>query len=183
VTEGLWDGIVSELRPGDVVLIQFGHNDGGAINDPERARGSLPGLGGETQEIDNLQTSRHEVVHTSDEGARLNAGLVAQGFMVLREEMWTPWFSVQGRSLRRPSPAYVRIPAVRRGDVRRCRRAHDLRRRRAQRAVCHGRSRGSAARSGGRVPALGLGAGHAGDHPVACGQSRRHVSDSCPDPT
>ena len=84
MTEGLWDGIVSELRPGDVVLIQFGHNDGGAINDPERARGSLPGLGGETQEIDNLQTSRHEVVHTSDEGARLNAGLVAQGFMVLR---------------------------------------------------------------------------------------------------
>src|SRR5262249_46311531 len=64
LTEGLWEGIRSRLHPGDVVLIQFGHNDGGAINDAQRARGSLPGLGEETQEIDNLQTHQHEVVHT-----------------------------------------------------------------------------------------------------------------------
>ena len=46
------------------MLIQFGHNDAGAINDTSRARGSLPGLGEETQEIDNLLTGKHEVVHT-----------------------------------------------------------------------------------------------------------------------
>jgi lysophospholipase L1-like esterase len=63
-TEGLWDKVLEELAPGDFVLIQFGHNDGGMINDRFRARGSLRGLGEETQEIDNLQTGKHEVVHT-----------------------------------------------------------------------------------------------------------------------
>ena len=64
LTEGLWDQVLRELQPGDYVLIQFGHNDGGLINDRSRARGSLKGLGEETQEIDNLQTGKHEVVHT-----------------------------------------------------------------------------------------------------------------------
>ena len=52
------------MKPGDFVLIQFGHNDAGTINDTSRARGSLPGTGEETQEIDNLLTKKHEIVHT-----------------------------------------------------------------------------------------------------------------------
>src|SRR5438309_11215562 len=64
MTEGLCDKVLSEMKRGDFVLIQFGHNDAGAINDATRARGSLPGLGEETQEIDNLLTKQHEVVHT-----------------------------------------------------------------------------------------------------------------------
>jgi lysophospholipase L1-like esterase len=64
VTEGLWDQLLADVKRGDIVLIQFGHNDGGAINDTSRARGSLPGIGEETQEIDNLLTKKHEVVHT-----------------------------------------------------------------------------------------------------------------------
>ena len=64
ITEGLWDTVLSEMKRGDYVLIQFGHNDAGAVNDETRARGSLPGLGEETQEIDNLLTKKHEVVHT-----------------------------------------------------------------------------------------------------------------------
>ena len=71
ITEGLWDELLADVKAGDQVLIQFGHNDGGAINEeppgstrPLRARGSLPGLGEETQEIDNLVTKKHEVVHT-----------------------------------------------------------------------------------------------------------------------
>jgi len=63
-TEGLWDQILAELKPGDFVMMQFGHNDGGAINDVSRARGSLRGIGEETEEIDNLLTKKHEVVHT-----------------------------------------------------------------------------------------------------------------------
>lgn len=63
-TEGLWDQVVSQLKAGDFVLIQFGHNDGGPINDSSRARGSLPGLGEETQAIHNQLTNRDEVVHT-----------------------------------------------------------------------------------------------------------------------
>jgi lysophospholipase L1-like esterase len=64
IAEGLWDKVLGEMKKGDFVLIQFGHNDAGAINDDSRARGSLPGLGEETQEIDNLLTRKHEVVHT-----------------------------------------------------------------------------------------------------------------------
>lgn len=63
-TEGLWDQILAEIKPGDFVLMQFGHNDGGAINDESRARGSLKGTGDEIEEIDNLLTKKHEIVHT-----------------------------------------------------------------------------------------------------------------------
>ena len=64
ITQGHWDYVLSEMKRGDIVLIQFGHNDASAINDASRARGSLPGTGEETQEIDNLLTKEHEVVHT-----------------------------------------------------------------------------------------------------------------------
>ncbi|HEV8428883.1 MAG TPA: DUF4982 domain-containing protein [Pyrinomonadaceae bacterium] len=64
ITQGLWDNVLSQMKRGDFVLIQFGHNDGGTINDASRARGSLPGIGEETEEIDNLLTKQHEVVHT-----------------------------------------------------------------------------------------------------------------------
>jgi rhamnogalacturonan endolyase len=64
IAEGLWDRLLEGVQAGDFVLIQFGHNDGGPINDARRARGSLPGLGDESQEIDNLLTKQHEVVHT-----------------------------------------------------------------------------------------------------------------------
>ena len=39
LTEGRWDKIMARLQPGDFVIMQFGHNDGGAINDTTRARG------------------------------------------------------------------------------------------------------------------------------------------------
>jgi lysophospholipase L1-like esterase len=64
LTEGLWDSVLVRLKPGDYVIMQFGHNDGGAVNDTLRARGSLRGTGEEQEEIDNLITHRHEVVHT-----------------------------------------------------------------------------------------------------------------------
>ncbi|MES1166959.1 MAG: GDSL family lipase, partial [Pseudomonadota bacterium] len=42
ITDGSWEQIISKVKAGDYVLIQFGHNDGGAINDepppPLRAR-------------------------------------------------------------------------------------------------------------------------------------------------
>ena len=64
ITEGLWDATLADMKAGDFVLLQFGHNDAGAVNDRSRARGSLRGLGEETREIDNLLTGKHEVVHT-----------------------------------------------------------------------------------------------------------------------
>ena len=63
VTEGLWDKLMADVKPHDYVIIQFGHNDGGDLGGP-LARGSLRGLGEETQEVDNQVTKRHETVHT-----------------------------------------------------------------------------------------------------------------------
>ena len=64
ITQGHWGRVLEELRPGDVVVIQFGHNDVSAVNDAQRARGSLHGTGEDTAEIDNMLTGEHEVVHT-----------------------------------------------------------------------------------------------------------------------
>jgi lysophospholipase L1-like esterase len=59
-----WPRVLAMLKPGDFVMMQFGHNDGSAINDASRARGTIKGVGDETQEIDNLLTKQPEVVHT-----------------------------------------------------------------------------------------------------------------------
>ena len=50
LTEGRWDKILTTLKPGDYVMMQFGHNDSGPINDTIRARGSIKGIGNETEE-------------------------------------------------------------------------------------------------------------------------------------
>ena len=44
--------------------MQFGHNDSSPVNDDKRARGTLKGTGEETEEIDNILTKQHEVVHS-----------------------------------------------------------------------------------------------------------------------
>ena len=64
ITEGHWQKLVDELAEGDIVLIQFGHNDAGHINDEKKARGSLPGVGDESMDISNLQTGQEERVYT-----------------------------------------------------------------------------------------------------------------------
>jgi lysophospholipase L1-like esterase len=64
LTQGHWDRALAFLKPGDVVLMQFGHNDNGPLDDTARARGTLKGVGEETREIDNPITKQHEVVHT-----------------------------------------------------------------------------------------------------------------------
>ncbi len=62
-TEGLWDEALKETTAGDYVLIQFGHNDVGSLN-AGRARGSLPGVGDDSQEVAMAPSGRIEVVHT-----------------------------------------------------------------------------------------------------------------------
>jgi lysophospholipase L1-like esterase len=63
-TQGWWNLVLAASRPGDFVLIQLGHNDGGPLDDTNRARGSLPGIGDETREIYNPVMHKQEVVHT-----------------------------------------------------------------------------------------------------------------------
>jgi lysophospholipase L1-like esterase len=71
ISEGLWDKLLADVKPGDFVIIQFGHNDGSPVNedasvppDRRRSRGSLPGLGNETESIVNVITGNPETVHT-----------------------------------------------------------------------------------------------------------------------
>ncbi len=63
-TGGHWARTRAFIKAGDVVLIQFGHNDSGPINDTQRARGTLRGTGPEQETIDNLLTGQRETVLT-----------------------------------------------------------------------------------------------------------------------
>ncbi len=71
ITEGHWDQMLADVRRGDFVVIQFGHNDAGALNVeppgstlPLRARGTIPGIGDGSEEIDNVVTGKHETVYS-----------------------------------------------------------------------------------------------------------------------
>src|SRR5439155_14683645 len=66
-TEGLWDAVLADAKPGDLVIIQMGHNDGGPLAGDNRERGSLRGIGDESQDV--LLTlgprqGQKETVHT-----------------------------------------------------------------------------------------------------------------------
>ncbi len=63
LNEGRWDRIYEALRPGDFVLMQFGHNDGGDIN-KGKARGELRGNGDESKVFKMEATGQYEVVYT-----------------------------------------------------------------------------------------------------------------------
>jgi len=64
ITEGRWDAVLAKLKPGDFLLIQFGHNDGGPLADTSRARGTIRGIGDESKEIYNPIRKKQEVVYT-----------------------------------------------------------------------------------------------------------------------
>jgi len=90
ISEGHWDLALEIIKPGDFVLIQWGHNDGG-INLPgatpvpdqglqpgatppapptgatprgPNVRGSLPGIGEETYDVADPRTGQTVTVHT-----------------------------------------------------------------------------------------------------------------------
>jgi lysophospholipase L1-like esterase len=62
--QGQCDRVLEMLKPGDFVMMQFGHNDDASLDDPARARGTIKGTGDDIKEIDNPITKKHEVVHT-----------------------------------------------------------------------------------------------------------------------
>ncbi len=90
ISEGHWDLALEIVKPGDFVLIQFGHNDGGIqlpgtqpIPDQglppgatppapptgarprgPNVRGSLPGIGDETYNVTDPRTGKMVTVHT-----------------------------------------------------------------------------------------------------------------------
>lgn len=65
LTDGRWDKILAELKPGDFVLVQFGHNDDGDYRDPKaKGRPSIRGEGEETAEAVKADLKTMETIHT-----------------------------------------------------------------------------------------------------------------------
>jgi len=63
-TEGRWQKVVDAIKPGDFVIVQFGHNDQGRIGDPAmKGRPDGKGIGDETVE-DTKPDGTKELVHT-----------------------------------------------------------------------------------------------------------------------
>ncbi|HTB63665.1 MAG TPA: GDSL-type esterase/lipase family protein [Opitutales bacterium] len=61
--EGHWDDVVKGLKPGDIVMIQFGHNDGGNAATDTKGRADVQGDGDATVEgVDSK--GQPETVHT-----------------------------------------------------------------------------------------------------------------------
>ncbi len=61
--EGLWEAVRRQLKPGDFVIIQFGHNDGGPM-DREKARASIKGNGDEAKDVVIQETKQPETVRS-----------------------------------------------------------------------------------------------------------------------
>jgi lysophospholipase L1-like esterase len=64
IMENQWAETLALVKPGDIILFQWGHNDDGPLDDPARARGTIHGIGDETKEVDNPILKIHETVHT-----------------------------------------------------------------------------------------------------------------------
>jgi len=62
MNEGYWRAILARLKPGDFVILEFGHNDSSELDGPV-GRGTLKSNGEETKLVVN-KDSRSEVVHT-----------------------------------------------------------------------------------------------------------------------
>ncbi|AHF15138.1 rhamnogalacturonan acetylesterase [Niabella soli DSM 19437] len=64
ITEGRWEEILKNLKKGDYVLMQFGHNDSSPLDDTARARGTIKGIGDEHKDIYNPIRKVNETVYT-----------------------------------------------------------------------------------------------------------------------
>ena len=64
LTKGLWDKVLAKIQKGDYLIMQFGHNDSGPLDDTSRARGTIKGVGDSAKQIYNPITKQDELVHT-----------------------------------------------------------------------------------------------------------------------
>ena len=109
--EGRWDKVLSELKKGDFILLQFGHNDVGKYDDPaSKDRPSLHSEGDETVEVKRNADGKLETVHSfgwymrkyGNDARERGATVIfcsmvphkdwAEGKIVRKErEKWVPW--------------------------------------------------------------------------------------------
>jgi lysophospholipase L1-like esterase len=53
---GLWDKVLKDIKPGDFVIMQFGHNDNG--------KSAVSGTGDDTIHVINPRSKKEEIVHS-----------------------------------------------------------------------------------------------------------------------
>ncbi|MBN8688112.1 MAG: rhamnogalacturonan acetylesterase [Chitinophagales bacterium] len=63
-TEGRWEKVVQQVKKGDFVIMQFGHNDASPLDDTARARGVLRGISDKDTSIYNPIRKIQETVYT-----------------------------------------------------------------------------------------------------------------------
>jgi len=63
IQEGRWEKVLSEMKAGDFLLVQFGHNDVGPVDARGKFRGTLRSTGEDT-EIINRPDGSVEIVHS-----------------------------------------------------------------------------------------------------------------------
>jgi len=61
---GRWEAVLPQIKKGDYLMIQFGHNDSSPLDDTARARGTIKSNGDEVKEIYNPITKQQETVHS-----------------------------------------------------------------------------------------------------------------------
>lgn len=64
ITEGRWAKVLESIKPGDYLLIQFGHNDAGPLDDTARARGTIRGIGPDSLRVYNPIRKVEETVYS-----------------------------------------------------------------------------------------------------------------------
>lgn len=62
-TEGRWEQVLKDAKPGDFVIMQFGHNDASPLAGDNRERGSIRSEGEETKDV-TLRNGKTETVHS-----------------------------------------------------------------------------------------------------------------------
>lgn len=60
----LWQEVLDNIRPGDYVIMQFGHNDSSPVVDTLRARGTLKGNSDDYEEVINPLLKQTEMVYS-----------------------------------------------------------------------------------------------------------------------
>ncbi|MCA5003848.1 rhamnogalacturonan acetylesterase [Sphingobacterium bovistauri] len=60
----LWQQVLDNIKPGDYVIIQFGHNDSSPIVDTLRARGTIKGNSDSYEEVRNPLLKQTEMVYS-----------------------------------------------------------------------------------------------------------------------
>jgi len=66
INEGHWTDVLAQMKPGDYLLLQMGHNDGGDLGGA-KPRGTLKGIGDESQDVPQTtgpMAGKTETVHS-----------------------------------------------------------------------------------------------------------------------